>query len=241
MRRSSNKINVYFEIGKKRTFAGSIDWPGWCRSGSDEESALQTLFDYGPRYARVVKSLGFQAPANLSDFVVVERLKGDSTTDFGAPAIAPVSDRQTVNETELQREEKLLKACWRAFDRAVTTAQGKALRVGPRGGGRDLEKIIHHVLDAQAAYLAQIGWKFEKSDELEKYLIQTRQAVLKGLEAASHGELPERGPRGGVHWTPRYFVRRSAWHILDHAWEIEDRVLSEQRTTQSYVPFSPSR
>jgi hypothetical protein len=24
-------------------------------------------------------------------------------------------------------------------------------------------------------------------------------------------------------WSPRFFVRRSAWHALDHAWEIEDR------------------
>ena len=61
MARSSSKIDIYLEIGKKRTFAGAIDWPGWCRSGSDEESALQALFDYGPRYARVLRSsqLGF--------------------------------------------------------------------------------------------------------------------------------------------------------------------------------------
>jgi hypothetical protein len=50
-----------------------------------------------------------------------------------------------------------------------------------------------------------------------------RQAMLKALESAARGEIPERGPRGGVRWTPRYFVRRSAWHVVDHVWEIEDR------------------
>jgi hypothetical protein len=38
------------------------------------------------------------------------------------------------------------------------------------------------------------------------------------------GELAERGPRGGIRWPARYYVRRAAWHVLDHAWEIEDRL-----------------
>src|SRR6266508_470439 len=229
MARSSSKIDVYLEIGKKRTFAGAIDWPGWCRSGSDEESALQALFDYGPRYARVLRSsqLGFQVPSKLSDFVIVERLKGDTTTDFGAPAVAPASDKKRVNDNELQRFQKLLKACWRTFDAAIKTAQGKALRTGPRGGGRDVEGIIHHVLGADAGYLTRIGGKLEQSndEELGKQLIQARQVILKALESAARGGTPARGPRGGVRWTPRYFVRRTAWHVLDHAWELEDRVL----------------
>ncbi len=229
MARSSSKIDIYLEIGKKRTFAGAIDWPGWCRSGSDEESALQALFDYGPRYARVLRSsqLGFQVPSKLSDFVIVERLKGDTTTDFGAPAVAPASDKKRVNDNELQRFQKLLKACWRTFDAAIKTAQGKALRTGPRGGGRDVEGIIHHVLGADAGYLTRIGGKLEQSndEELGKQLIQARQVILKALESAARGGTPARGPRGGVRWTPRYFVRRTAWHVLDHAWELEDRVL----------------
>jgi len=229
MARSSSKIDVYLEIGKKRTFAGAIDWPGWCRSGSDEESALQALFDYGPRYARVLRSsqLGFQVPSKLSEFVIVERLKGNTTTDFGAPAVAPASDKKRVNDNELQHFQKLLKACWRTFDAAIKVAQGKALRTGPRGGGRDVKGIIHHVLGADAGYLTRIGGKLEQSndEDLGKQLIQARQVILKALESAARGGTPARGPRGGVRWTPRYFVRRAAWHVLDHAWELEDRVL----------------
>ena len=166
-------------------------------------------------------------PSKLSDFVIVERLKGDTTTDFGAPAVAPASDKKRVNDNELQRFQKLLKACWRTFDAAIKTAQGKALRTGPRGGGRDVEGIIHHVLGADAGYLTRIGGKLEQSndEELGKQLIQARQVILKALESAARGGTPARGPRGGVRWTPRYFVRRTAWHVLDHAWELEDRVL----------------
>ena len=150
MARSSNQIDVYLEIGKKRTFAGVIDWPGWSRSGRDEGSALQALFEYGPHYARVLRAarLGFRAPADASAFAVIERLEGNTTTDFGAPGVAPSSDADPVDEVELRRFQALLKACWRAFDAAARAAIGKELRKGPRGGGRDLEGIVQHVLAA---------------------------------------------------------------------------------------------
>ena len=232
MTRSANHIDVYLEIGKKRTFAGAVDWPGWCRGGRDEGVALQALCDYAPRYARVLHTagLGFQAPADASAFAVVERLEGDATTDFGAPGVVPSGDAQPVDAAELRRFQTLLKACWGAFDAAARAATGKELRKGPRGGGRDLEGVVQHVLGADAGYLARLAWKVEKGEaaDLAGELARTRQAILDALAAAAHGEVPEQGPRGGVRWTPRYFVRRVAWHVLDHAWEIEDRCVDIQ-------------
>ncbi|GIK36294.1 MAG: hypothetical protein BroJett011_01270 [Chloroflexota bacterium] len=226
---AQSKINMYLEIGQKRTFAGAIDWPGWCRSGRDEAAALQALLDSGPRYGRILQAarIEFQAPAAVAEFAVIERLEGNTTTDFGAPDLAPSSDAEPVDDTELERLQRLLKACWQAFDTAVQTASGKELRKGPRGGGRDLEGITRHVLGAEAGYLSALGWKFRQgeAEDLSEELARTRQAVLDALAAAAHGEIPERGPRGGVRWTPRYFVRRAAWHVLDHVWEIEDRLL----------------
>jgi hypothetical protein len=228
MTRSANNVDVYLEIGKKRTFAGAIDWPGWCRIGRDDGSALQALVDYGPRYARILSPtrLGFQTPATTSALAVVERLEGNATTDFGAPAVAPSSDTRPVDDAELQRFQTLLQACWGAFDATVQAAVGKELRKGPRGGGRDLEEIVRHVLGADVGYLARLAWKLEKGEEedLSDELGRTRQAILNALAAATRGEVPERGPRGGVIWTPRYYVRRVAWHVLDHTWEIDDRV-----------------
>lgn len=226
---SSNKIDVYLEIGQKRTLAGAIDWPGWCRAGRDEAGALQALFDAGPRYAAILHTarIEFQLPAAVSDLVVVERLEGTKTTDFGAPDVAPSSDTRPIDNAELQRFLSLLQAYWQAFDRAVDVASGKELRKGPRGGGRDLEKIVRHLLDSDAAYLARLAWKFKPdgAEDLGQELDRTRQAILNALTAAARGELPARGPRGGALWIPRYFVRRTAWHVLDHVWEIEDRVM----------------
>lgn len=228
MARTSKRMDVYLEIGKKRTFAGALDWPGWCRSGPDEASALQALVDHGPRYARVLraKEFGFLAPISISDFKVIERMKGNATTDFGAPDLAPSADAKTVNDAELQRFKAILKACWRFFDATTRSATGHELRKGPRGGGRELDGIIQHILGSDAGYLSGLGWKvkLDESAKPSEELKRIRKSILDALTAAAHGEVAERGPRGGIRWKPRYFVGRVAWHILDHAWEIEDRI-----------------
>jgi hypothetical protein len=224
----TEKIAIYLEIGAKKTFAGALDWPGWCRSGKDESAALQGLLDYGKRYEAVLKTndLGFTIPHALNQFKIIERLKGGVTTDFGSPGAVPSQDQRPMNGVELDRSLGLLRAFWSAFDNAVKKAKGKKLTKGPRGGGRDLEGIVQHVIGADEAYLRSIGWKpgVSDSDTHAKQLDQLRQDVVAGLTACAHGELPAKGPRGGIHWKPRYFVRRSGWHVLDHAWEIEDRL-----------------
>jgi hypothetical protein len=229
---STSKIELYLESGKKRTFAGAVEYPGWCRSGQDEQSAIQALCVFGPRYAHVLHSaqVEFQPPADASDFAVIERLEGDASTDFGAPGKIPSCDTQPLDEDEQQRLESLLLACWGTFEMAVGSASGRELRKGPRGGGRDVDKMVRHVLDAEAAYLARLGFKLKLPDDisLSGSIIQIRQTYLGALASATRGELPAEGPRGGARWPPRYYVRRSAWHVLDHAWEIEDRMLSDE-------------
>src|SRR3712207_1634303 len=84
MEPSARRIDVYLEIGQKRTFARALAWPGWCRSGRTADAALQALFDAAPRYARVLAAaqLPFQPPADVAAFAVVERCTGNTTTDF---------------------------------------------------------------------------------------------------------------------------------------------------------------
>jgi hypothetical protein len=226
-------IEVFVESGKKRTFAGAVDWPGWCRAGRDEAGVLQALVDYGPRYGHVLRGrvlegwgLDFQIPGYVADLAVVERQAGNSTTDFGAPAIVLDRDGAAADGSDFRRWRGILAACWQAFDDAVEQAAGRELRKGPRGGGRDLGKIVDHVLEADRAYLARLNWKHKRQPgNPAEALEQTRRAILAALEVVERGALPERGPRGGVIWPARYFVRRVAWHVLDHAWEVEDRVV----------------
>lgn len=218
-------MDIYLESGRKRVFAGAIEWPGYCRSGRDEAAALAALVEWGPRYGRAIASagLGFAGPAAAAALTVVERLPGTATTDFGAPDAMPAADGRPFDDAELARATAILDAIWRTFEAATAEAAGVELRKGPRGGGRDLDGIIAHVLGAEASYLGRLGWKRPKGDIAGAPAI--REGMLDRLAAAARGELPLRGPRGGEIWPPRYYVRRSAWHILDHVWEIEDRAV----------------
>jgi hypothetical protein len=214
---------VFIETGKKRVFAGAPDWPGWARSGKDEAAALQALLAYAPRFAQTLAAarLDFTLPASPADFEVLERHPGNITTDFGAPDAALGSDSTALSASELARFQAVLQASWQAFERTAAQAAGKSLQTGPRGGGRDLEKITEHVLAAERAYLRRLACKVPDDAGME----HTRQAAQAAFTAAVTHGLPEAGPRGGRLWTPRFYARRSAWHLLDHAWELEDRIL----------------
>jgi len=217
-------ISVALEVGSTRVFAAALDWPGWCRSARDEDGALRALLEYAPRYAAVLrrKRLAFTLPRDASAFRVAERLPGNATTDFGAPSIISASDSRRMDDRELARQRSVLEASWAAFDAAVAAASGKRLQKGPRGGGRSLAAIGDHVLQADAGYLVRIGGTYRKGDKaIEKDRIRT--GILEALSSAPRTGTPPPGPRGGARWPIRYYLRRSAWHVLDHAWEIEDR------------------
>jgi hypothetical protein len=203
-------IAVRIETGKSRVFAIAIDPPGWARSGKTEEEAIEALLEHGDRYkaatgARIALTKGVD---------VVERVKGDGNTDYGVPG-SPTTDYDEITAAELRRQIKLLERCWKAFDDAAKKAKGKTLTTGPRGGGRTLAKIVAHQEESERAYIGAIGGDRKAKD--------ARAAFVEALDLRRRGELPDAGPRGGARWTPCEAVRRSAWHALDHAWEIEDR------------------
>ena len=181
-------VDAYVEVGAKRVFAGAIDWPGWCRSARVEEEALDSLIAYGPRYAGVLKGSGvrFTPPAKASTLEVVERLKGDATTDFGAPSIAPKADARSIDRRWRARQEKILRAGWDAFDRAVENVAGP-LEKGPRGGGREVDAIVAHVVGAEASYARMIGADAKGFDEAD-----AGARVTTNHHAAHHAKLQAR-------------------------------------------------
>lgn len=223
-------MDVYLEVGKKKTLAGAVHGPGWLRGGKDEAAALQNLLVHGARYRQVVRAAKLDFPAlpdEPEQLDVIERIEGDGGTDFGVPAKIFSFDRQPLSDAELKNQQALLAACWDALDQVVRAAAGQQLRKGPRGGGRELEAIAYHVLGGQGGYLASVGWKSKIPEELglAQQLAWQREETLKALTAAAQGELPVLSPRGKSYWPARYLVRRSAWHLLDHIWEIEDRIV----------------
>ena len=226
----AKKLPVYLESGDKRVFAAALDWPGWARSGRTPADALAALVAAGPRYAAAVAKAApsFAAPKDTSELEVVHRFGGDAGTDFGVPGRSPDEDKQPIGPAEAKRLAAILQGSWAAFDAAANAARGIELRKGPRGGGRDLDRIVAHVAEAEEAYVNQAGAKRSVVGRgTGDATARRRAAVLEVLATKASGKpLPE--PNNvGKPWNARYFVRRTAWHVLDHAWEIEDRVRPE--------------
>jgi len=194
---------VYLEVGKTWTFACAIDWPGWCRRGKTADEALETLSSYTSRYA-VVGGHAFK-PGTID---VVARIPGDATTDFGAPSVTGAWDDEPMSPAERKRLAGLLDSTWLVFDDVVARAPS-TLRKGPRGGGRDRDEMAEHVREAERTYARKIDVRVAPRTPW----VEQRAAIVAALG---------QGNAGGA-WPVRYLVRRIAWHVMDHAWEIEDR------------------
>jgi hypothetical protein len=220
-------LPVSLEVGPKRTFASAIDWPGWCRGAKERDAALEALAAYGPRYAKVARRarLSFPSSVDVEDLEVVERLRGGSGTDFGVPGTSGPSDDASLGEAEAERLVALLEAAWATFDSAAAAAVDVELRKGPRGGGRDLPKMTGHVLEAEAAYVQQLGGRPRLDEDADpgREMGRIRRRALEVFAARIAAEAIDDAANVMKPWTPRYYVRRAAWHVLDHAWEIEDR------------------
>jgi hypothetical protein len=211
-------IPVALEAGARRVFAFALDWPGWCRSGRDEARALEALVTAADRYAGVAAAAGARLPGVGAGFEVVERLAGSTTTDFGAPAAIAGADRRPLTAAGARRLASLVAAAHAEFDAAAAAAPA-ILRKGPRGGGRDRDAIVAHVIEAEAAYARRLGIgpaRVAPSDPGAAG--DSRRAIDEALRVARAGTpLVEGG------WLVRFAARRIAWHALDHAWEIADR------------------
>src|SRR2546428_13099855 len=102
-------------MGSKRVFACAYDWPGWCRSGKDEASALAALAAYAPRYAPVARAARIPFKAGGEAFRVREHLRGGATTDFGAPEKVAKRDTKPMARQEADRLAGLGGPAWAIF------------------------------------------------------------------------------------------------------------------------------
>ena len=212
---------VVIESGDKKVFASALDWPGWSRSGKTEAQALDALAAYADRYEKVAALSGVPGVmAATQDFSVIEHQAGDGATDFGVPAHVAAAEHEPMTDAECDRQVALLRACWAYFDEVVPRVS-EVLQKGPRGGGRDRTRIVEHTLEAERSYARQIGVRTPKGGMSSPQGLQDhRDAVCEAIRKVNASDDREKG------WPVRYFIRRAAWHVLDHAWEMEDKDLS---------------
>ena len=192
---------VYIEQGPHSAFAVSLSWPGWARRARHAGQALEALLDYAPRYR---SALGDGPDGDLT---VVATVTGDRYTDFGAFRARGPWDDDVATSAERARDADIVARCGQFFD-AVVLRSPAELRRGPRGGGRDRDEVAAHVREAERAYAAKIGRRVAPRTPWD----DQRRAIVDHLAIGEPGA-----------WPPRYAARIIAWHLLDHAWEIEDR------------------
>jgi hypothetical protein len=211
--------DIYLELAGKKAVAWSLEWPGWCRIRASEAEVLRAMSDTAPRYEVVAERAGLPfAPGNLGDLVVVERLAGDGMTAWGVPSVLAPADAQPIATATARRHVALLRAAWDLLEEGVA-ASPEHLRMGPRGGGRDRDKLRHHVIEAERTYARKIGVRhppFAPDDQ--SALNAMRDEIAAVLSQPSSG-----APLIAGGWNASYAVRRMAWHVVDHLWELEDR------------------
>ena len=153
----ANHIRVTLEIGPKGKKVAA-DWPGLERGAKTEEAALERLRSYVPRYAVVTKLAGMEAAFATRPAVdVVEHYPGTGSTDFWGISFAFSSiDQQAMSGEELERELRLMRACWAFFDEVRARVSADMLR-GPRGGGRDREQIVRHIVANEQDWVKKLG------------------------------------------------------------------------------------
>ena len=208
----------------KRSVAFALDWPGWSRGAKTADDALATLEAYRPRYRTIAELAGMGAEFDAAGpLEVVEDRVGTGSTDFWGISFSPSSTEQDpMDGAELQRKVTLLRAAWAFFD-GVAARVSPELRKGPRGGGRERDAIVGHVIRVESMdFAAGVGIDVPDGNTLIPDGIPGyREAYVAAMRDYNDGKVPRMRKR-----TLPFLIRHSAFHTLDHAWEMEDRDLS---------------
>lgn len=220
----TDPMRVMLEIGPKgkKVVAVAPDWPGLSRGASNADAALERLRAYVPRYAPVAKLTGMNAafPVNPT-LEVVEQYAGTGSTDFWGISFAFSSiDHAAVSLEALERELALMQAAWAFFD-GVRARVSAELQKGPRGGGRDRDRIVRHTLGTQLDWAKGLGLRPPLEELLSEEGLQAHRAAY----CAAIREYHAQGRLSGK-WPLRFLIRHTAFHTLDHAWEMEDKDLT---------------
>ena len=221
----TSTLRVEIEEGPrgKVWVAVAADWPGLERNGRAEEQAIETLRAYMPRYAAVAERAGLGDELDAAtDVDIIERYTGTGSTDFWGISFAPSGlDRQPVDDATFDRWIALLRAAWAEFDDVAASVSAE-LRLGPRGGGRDRDRIVRHVLGTEGVDFSKRVKAPSATDDLLP--AAGRAAHRDRYVDAMRSWRAEDKPLGN--WTLLYLIRHSAYHVMDHAWEMQDRDLS---------------
>ena len=209
----------------KRVVAYALDWPGWSRGAKTPETALETLEAYRARYRPVAKHAGLVDEFDDGGALeVVEDRVGTGSTDFWGISFSPSSlEQDPMDADELERKLRVLRGCWDHFDEVAARVSPEMQR-GPRGGGRDRDTIIRHTIRNESeAFARKVGLRIPEYGAMAPGALEPyRREYVGAMRAYQRGEITTNMRS----WTLAFLVRHSAFHTMDHAWEMEDKDLT---------------
>jgi hypothetical protein len=204
----------------KRWVAVAADWPGLERGARTEEEAIEKLGRYVPRYLPVARRVGLESElAAQTEPAIIGRYMGVGSTDFWGVSFAPSPlDREPFDAPTFDRQVRLLRAAWSEFDETAASVSAE-LRLGPRGGGRSRDQIVRHVLANEGGDFSRRVNAMSALEDLltPGGLARHRDRYVEAMCAWYAEGKPLRN------WTVPYLLRHTAYHALDHAWEMQDR------------------
>jgi len=220
----TNTMRVMVEIGPKgkKVVAVAPDWPGLSRGAKTEQDALARLLAYIPRYAPVAERAGMEAAiTSLTSLTIIERFRGTGSTDFWGISFAfSTFDRQPMSDEALEHDLALMRASWAFFD-DIRARVSPEMQKGPRGGGRDRDQIVSHTFSAELGWAKKLGLIHSLDEMLtDEGLSAHRNAYCDAIRTYHTQDKMART------WPLRFLIRHTAFHTLDHAWEMEDKDLS---------------
>jgi len=227
MPESGVPVRTVIERGPKgkKSVAFSLDWPGWSRGARSAEVPVETLEAYRERYRPIADLAGMASAFDAAGpLEIVEDRFGTGSVDFwGISFSASSTEHGPLDDADLERRITLLRACWAFFD-GVAARVSPEMRKGPRGGGRDRDRIIRHTIRTESEDFAkQVGLRIPEEGALTpEGLRRHRETYVAAMRAYNAGEIPKRMRS----WTLPFLIRHSAFHTLDHAWEMEDKDLT---------------
>ncbi|MGN6302292.1 MAG: hypothetical protein ACTHN8_14520 [Angustibacter sp.] len=208
----------------KKSVAFAVDWPGWSRGAKTADQAVETFAAYRERYRPIAQAAGLGDELDAAGEVELTLDEvGTPSTDFWGISFAPSAlETEPMDDAELERKIALLQACWDHFD-AVGARVSPEMAKGPRGGGRERDEIIGHVLRVESLDFAKrLGLRVDEGAvSTPAALREYREAYVDLMRTYNAGE----GKRMRS-WNLPFLIRHTAFHVMDHAWEMEDKDLT---------------
>ncbi len=207
----------------KKVVVFAVDWPGWNRGAKTPEAALDTLQSYRTRYRPIAVAAGLAKEFDLAGPLdIIEDRVGTGMTDFyGISFSTSGFEHEPMDKEDLDRKIRLLEACWAYFDDVASRVSAE-MQKGPRGGGRDRDRIIRHTIRTESEDFAKkVGLRIPEEGALTPDGLRThRESYVAAMRDYNNEGKTMRN------WTLPFLIRHSAYHVLDHAWEMEDKDLT---------------